>query len=108
MSDRPEGVQAAERLIVGRVTDVVARDAVARPGWRHRRSADRPLGARLAACPRLDRRLRRGRVLAVELKAEHGHYRDGQREWLRELAGAGVETFTWRPSQWSEIERVLE
>jgi hypothetical protein len=47
------------------------------------------------------------RLIAAELKAERGQLGPGQAEWLAVLAAAGVETHTWRPSQWPEIESVL-
>lgn len=62
-----------------------------------------------------------GRVLFVEVKSDKGLIRKGkwnkkqtrwlpgQDEWAEALARCrGVEYHLWRPSDWSEIERVLE
>jgi len=48
---------------------------------------------------------RNGRVLLVELKAEDGRFRKGQREWLE---AAGDNGKLWRPSDWNEILEVLK
>ena len=55
---------------------------------------------------------RRGRVVFAELKAQTGQLREDQIRWRdamsipdrKEYAG----WFVWRPSDWAEIERVLE
>jgi hypothetical protein len=57
--------------------------------------------------------VRGGELLFVELKTEKGRLSVAQRDWLAALeAVAGwptdaVEVFTWRPSDWPEIEMVL-
>ena len=53
--------------------------------------------------------LRRGVLLAVELKREDGKTTWQQHRWLGALANAGVRTDTWRPRHWLDgtIERVL-
>jgi hypothetical protein len=53
--------------------------------------------------------VRRGRVVACELKADRGQLTDQQHDWLRALAAARVETHVWRPADWTggEVERVL-
>lgn len=42
-------------------------------------------------------------LLVVELKSDRGPYQPGQQEWLADLAGAGVETYTWRPRDFDTI-----
>ena len=51
--------------------------------------------------------VRGSRAIAAELKSERGRLGPGQREWLAALELAGVEIYTWRPSSWPEVERVL-
>lgn len=53
--------------------------------------------------------VRRGRVIAVELKSERGVPSADQKLWLEDLAKAGIETFVWRPGDWTSgtIEAVL-
>ena len=51
--------------------------------------------------------VRRGRVLFAELKAEDGKPTPAQRKWLWALAEAGAEVYVWKPSSWSQLERVL-
>ena len=50
---------------------------------------------------------RRGLLLVVELKSEHGRLRDEQKAWRAEL-NFGL-YFLWRPRDWhsGEIERAL-
>ena len=43
---------------------------------------------------------RRDRAIAVELKTEAGKVTPEQLAWLASLELAGLETFTWRPSDW--------
>ncbi len=53
--------------------------------------------------------VRRGRVLAVELKAAKGRLSDAQELWLAAFEQAGVETRVWRPDDWlaGVVDRVL-
>jgi hypothetical protein len=47
------------------------------------------------------------RAVAAELKSERGRLGPGQADWLAALEQAGVETYTWRPGNWPEVEQVL-
>lgn len=48
------------------------------------------------------------RLLLIELKAENGVLSAAQEEWLADLRLCpGVETHVWKPSDWSDIRRVL-
>lgn len=49
-----------------------------------------------------------GRLLFVEVKSDKGKLSPEQTAWkvLLEMTGQG-EVYTWRPSQWDEIEAVL-
>ena len=51
--------------------------------------------------------VRGNRVVVVELKSMNGRLTEGQREWLDRLSLTGIETHVFRPSDWSEVERVL-
>lgn len=51
--------------------------------------------------------VRRDRMIAAELKVGRRPLTSAQATWLRDLAGAGVETHVWRPQDWAAIERVL-
>lgn len=51
--------------------------------------------------------VRAGRLLFVELKTETGPFREGQVEWLEDLAGAGVEVAVWRPRDRALVVAVL-
>ncbi len=51
--------------------------------------------------------VRDGRFIAAEVKTEKGRATAAQLEWLEALAGCGLETFLWRPSDFEEIERTL-
>lgn len=54
-----------------------------------------------------------GHLVFAELKTEKGRFSHAQLNWLgrlEEVAGwptDAVDVFTWRPSMWAEIERVL-
>lgn len=48
------------------------------------------------------------RIVAVELKSARGRLSEDQEIWLGLLERAGCETFTWRPSQWTEIVEILK
>ena len=55
---------------------------------------------------------RRGRVIYAELKAQAGQLREDQIRW-RDAMSTPDRTeyagwFVWRPSDWAQIERVLE
>jgi hypothetical protein len=51
---------------------------------------------------------RRPRVIFAEMKSQTGRLSATQREWLADLAACpGVESYTWRPSDWFDIELVL-
>lgn len=47
------------------------------------------------------------RSLALELKSERGRVTEAQRDWLEDLARAGVECHVVRPSCWEVIVRLL-
>lgn len=51
---------------------------------------------------------RQHRVLAAELKAQDGAVTAEQLEVLASLAGAGVETHVWRPSDLDQVHAVLK
>ncbi len=51
--------------------------------------------------------VRAGRFVAAELKVGVNRPTADQLEWLEDLAGCGLETFLWRPSDFEEIERTL-
>ncbi len=49
------------------------------------------------------------RVIFAELKSMRGRLRPKQIAWLDALTECGTyETYTWRPDQWGEIDRVLQ
>ena len=47
-------------------------------------------------------------LLFVELKAEKGKMRVEQLHWTVDLRLAGQRVYVWRPSDWPQIEEVLE
>lgn len=49
-----------------------------------------------------------GRVVFAELKTEAGKVEKAQSEWLKALEQAGQEVYLWRPSNWPEIQRLLQ
>jgi len=52
--------------------------------------------------------LRRGRMIAAELKSMKGRPTPWQLVWLEDLGQvAGVESHLWRPSDWDDIEQAL-
>jgi len=52
--------------------------------------------------------VRDGRLIFAELKSERGRLTHPQRLWLAALRDCdGAAAYEWRPSSWSEIERVL-
>ena len=54
--------------------------------------------------------VRCGRLVFAELKSERGKLTNDQRSWIVELVRADVETYLWRPSDWTDgtIEAVLK
>lgn len=49
------------------------------------------------------------RCIAAELKSAKGRLTAAQREWLTALSGiAGIETYCWRPDDWSTIVELLK
>lgn len=50
----------------------------------------------------------RGTVLWRELKAQKGKVSEEQLRFMARLQWAGQDAKVWRPSDWDEIERVLE
>lgn len=49
----------------------------------------------------------RERIVFAELKGSRGVLRPEQREWLQDLAAAGVEAYCWAPKHIDEVESVL-
>lgn len=47
------------------------------------------------------------RLIAAELKSDKGKLTSEQQDVLALLALAGVETYVWRPADWTSIERTL-
>jgi hypothetical protein len=52
--------------------------------------------------------VRKGRLMFVELKAEHGKLSLEQNRWLYELRSTVAETYIWRPSMMQEIIEILK
>ena len=58
--------------------------------------------------------VRDGRLLFVEAKSAKGKLSEAQQQWLNSLSGAAmgsnarIGVYEWRPSDWPEIEQVLE
>lgn len=73
-------------------------------GWAHYHTHD----SRRSAAGFPDLVLVRERVVFMELKSEKGAVKPEQRLWLARLLEAGAEAHLFRPSQWAEIEKVLE
>ena len=48
------------------------------------------------------------RLIYAELKSQNGRVSPDQVKWRRILEACGQEYYLWRPSNWEEIERVLE
>jgi len=51
--------------------------------------------------------VRGNRTIFAELKREGENPTPKQKMWLEALEKAGQEVYLWRPSDWSEIEKVL-
>ena len=48
------------------------------------------------------------RLIFAEMKSAKGRVSEAQRDWLDDLdACPGVESYTWRPSDWFDIELIL-
>ncbi len=53
--------------------------------------------------------VRAGRLVVAELKTTRGKLSAAQQDWANALAQTtGCEYFTWRPSDWDEIEETLK
>lgn len=52
--------------------------------------------------------VRKGRIVAAELKSARGKVSIVQQQWLDDLAACGIATFVWRPSDWPAITEVLK
>ena len=48
------------------------------------------------------------RFLLAELKTERGRVRPIQQQTIEELKQCALEVYIWRPSNWSEIAKVLK
>ena len=48
------------------------------------------------------------RLIYAELKKQTGRMRPDQHKWRRILEATGQEYYLWRPSDWPDIERILE
>ena len=48
------------------------------------------------------------RVIYAELKTEKGKVTPEQQDWLDALTAAGQEVYLWRPSEYEQIEEVLQ
>lgn len=51
--------------------------------------------------------LRDDKLIVAELKVGKNKVTPAQDEWLDAFAMAGIDTFTWTPEDWPEIETVL-
>ena len=51
---------------------------------------------------------RPGRIVFAELKSESGETTEDQDVWLSLLKAADAEVYVWRPSDWFEVEELLE
>ena len=47
------------------------------------------------------------RLIFAELKSDRGRLTKAQREWRADLEACGVEVYTWRPSERSQVEDIL-
>jgi hypothetical protein len=48
-------------------------------------------------------------IIFAELKSESGKVSEAQQDWIIALGQcSGVKVFLWRPSDWNQIEKVLE
>ncbi len=52
--------------------------------------------------------LREARTVVIELKAQKGRLTPEQEAWLTAFRATDAEVYVFRPSQWPEIEHVLE
>ena len=46
-------------------------------------------------------------MIFAELKSNTGRLSKEQGDWLEDLAGAGVESYLWRPKDWDDIVEIL-
>lgn len=88
-------------------------------GWRHWHDAATNAPRRCSSCGAVRRGprnasglpdlilIRRPRLIWAELKTDDGDVTPDQWSWLQDLAAAGQEVYLWRPSHWSQIERIL-
>lgn len=51
--------------------------------------------------------LKAGRLIFAELKSATGRVTPSQKVWLEALAGAEVESYVWKVSDWPEAQGVL-
>ena len=87
-------------------------DVARRYGWKvhHTRTVQIAGGGWVSPCldkgfPDLIMVHKCGRVVAAELKSDKGRTTPEQQQWLKDLYGAGMETYIWRPSN---IHHVIE
>lgn len=66
-----------------------------------------PFNSRKSVAGYPDWTLVRDRVVWIELKTEEGDASADQLNWIDDLKKAGGEVYLFRPSDWSEIVRVL-
>ena len=52
--------------------------------------------------------VRTDRLIFAEVKAEKGRIVPNQERWLGALLTSGQQVYVWRPSNWEEIEGILE
>ncbi len=52
--------------------------------------------------------LRKGRIIAAELKVGHNKTTAEQDVWLRRFQEAGAAAYVFRPENWDSIESILE
>jgi hypothetical protein len=53
--------------------------------------------------------VRRGRLIMAEIKTQTGRLTRAQQEWLQALGEcSNVEAMIWRPSDWIQIQKVLQ
>lgn len=48
------------------------------------------------------------RAVAAELKSERGKLSAAQQKWLERMGAAGLEVYTWKPTQKQEIAGILK
>lgn len=80
---------------------------VVRLAKRNRWLCFHPFDSRKSVAGFPDLTLVRDRVIFAELKTDNGELSAPQMTWRDALLAAGAEWYLWRPSMWSEIERIL-